>query len=141
MSSLVTLLASEARTASGSGSTVSVPKGTKALLFLLDVTAAAKDVGDLLDVYVRDSFDGVVFTDMVRFTQVLGNGGAKKYYAVVNLRATPTTGMGPVQDCVMSAGARQGPCGPTLRAEYVIMPDGDPTADQSFTFELNMLKL
>jgi hypothetical protein len=140
MSSLVALLASEARITSGVGASASA-KGAKALIFLLDVTVAAKDVGDLLDVYVQDSIDGVIFTDLVRFTQVLGNAGAKKYYAVVNLQANPTTGMGPVQDCTMSAGARQGPCGSTIRPKFVITPDGDSTEDQSFTFELSMLKL
>jgi hypothetical protein len=139
MTNLRTLLASEARIVSGVGATVNVPSGTKALMFMLDVTATAQDVGDLLDVYVQDSQDGIIFTDLVRFTQVLGNGGVKQLYAIANLQVAPTLALGPVQNCSMAAGVRSGPCGPYVRSKYVITPDGDSVADQSFTFGLNML--
>lgn len=50
--------------------------------FLLSVTAAATVAGDTLDVFVDASNDdGVTFVNIVHFTQVLGNGGAKKEIA------------------------------------------------------------
>lgn len=145
MSSLKTLLASAVRTTSVSGGTAGateiIPQGVKALLFMLDVTAAAADSGDLLDVYVQDSQDGTIFTDMVRMTQILGNGGVKQIYAVLNTLVAPTVAMGPVQACAMTAGVRSGPCGPYIRGKYVITPDGDQVADQSFTFSLTMREM
>ena len=141
MSSLVTLLASQARTASDIGATATIQGAFKALMFMLNVTAAAADSGDLLDVYVQDSQDGTVFTDLVRFTRVLGNGGVKKFYAFANALVSPTVAMGPVQDCAMAAGVRAGPCGPYFRGKFVITPDGDQVADQSYTFELTMRKM
>lgn len=53
--------------------------------FLLNVTEAGTDAGDTLDVYVDVSPDnGTTWLNAVHFTQVLGNGGAKKYVATLN---------------------------------------------------------
>lgn len=49
--------------------------------FVLDVTSAASAVDDTLDVYVQTKLDGTNWVDVVHFTQVLGNGGAKRYVA------------------------------------------------------------
>lgn len=52
----------------------------KELVLTLDVTAAATEVGDTLDVYVDASFNGGgKFVNIGHFTQVLGNGGAKTF--------------------------------------------------------------
>lgn len=49
-------------------------------LIVLDVTAAATGSGDTLDVYIDTSPDGgVTWINVGHFTQVLGNGGAKKF--------------------------------------------------------------
>lgn len=49
-------------------------------IFVLDVSAAATDVGDTLDVMIDTSFDGgLTFVNIGHFTQVLGNGGAKNF--------------------------------------------------------------
>lgn len=54
----------------------------------LDVTAAATDATDTLDVYIDTSFDGgATFINIGHFTQVLGNGGAKKF--VMSFLAAP----------------------------------------------------
>lgn len=54
----------------------------------LDVTAAATESGDLLDVYIDTSFDGGTnWINIGRFTQVTGNGGAKRF--VLSFKAAP----------------------------------------------------
>lgn len=59
--------------------------GFKRLELLLNVTAAATEAGDTLDVLVDSSPDGgVTWVNLVHFTQVLGNGGAKKFVAIVD---------------------------------------------------------
>ena len=55
----------------------------EAIAFELDVTAAATDAGDLLDVFVQTTIDGTNYVDIAHFTQVLGNGGAKRYFTKV----------------------------------------------------------
>lgn len=72
------LLASGARTATGTGDAVLL-EGYECLVFQLDLTAAATESGDTLDVYVQTTIDGTNWLDAVHFTQVLGNGGTKRY--------------------------------------------------------------
>jgi len=58
---------------------------------MLDVQAAATEVDDTLDVYVDASADaGSTWVNIIHFTQVLGNGGAKKFVASVHLAANLT---------------------------------------------------
>lgn len=55
------------------------------IVFILDLTAAATDAGDTLDVYVDVSFDNSTWVNAVHFTQILGNGGAKRELAKLNV--------------------------------------------------------
>lgn len=58
------------------------------MVVVLDVTAAATAAGDTLDVYIDTSFDGgTTWVNIGHFTQVLGNGGAKKF--VMAFKAAP----------------------------------------------------
>ena len=102
-------------------------------MYVLDVTAAASDVGDTLDVYIQSSVDGTTWDDFIHFTQVLGNGGAKKFRAAHNSIITPTTALGPEADGTLAAGVKQGPLGSQFRIKYVIV---DADADASFTFSV-----
>jgi len=131
---MTTLLASAARTESGvSVMPTAVPAGIVAGVFQLNVTAAATAVADTLDVYIQHSLDGTNFDDFVRFTQVLGNGGAKVFLARWNaIGAAPEAEQGAPQDAAMSAGVLQQPVGNILRVKWVIVDDG--TDDASFTF-------
>src|SRR3954462_5183744 len=56
-------------------------------VFVLDVSAAATDVGDTLDIKVQTTLDGTNFFDAVYFTQILGNGGAKRYVGKITASA------------------------------------------------------
>ena len=81
----MTLQASGAQTATNDGSSNAVTRipSCEAIAFELDVTAAATDAGDLLDVFVQTTIDGTNYVDIAHFTQVLGNGGAKRYFTKV----------------------------------------------------------
>jgi hypothetical protein len=81
-----TLLASAARNvtlhATGNGDAVRLPVAP-AYAFVLDVSAAATAAGDTLDVFVQAMLDGTNWVDVVHFTQVLGDGGAKRYVSKI----------------------------------------------------------
>lgn len=51
------------------------------IVFTLDVTAAATEAGDTLDVFVDMSNDESISVNVIHFTQVVGNGGAKRFVA------------------------------------------------------------
>lgn len=80
-SDYVQLLASGARYIDGEGDSVRLPGMVNAMAFVLDVTAAAQDAPDALDVYVQTKLDGTNWVDVVRFTQCSGTGGAKRYFS------------------------------------------------------------
>lgn len=134
---VATLLASAARTASGTATPAAVGRfeRVKAILFYLGVTVAATDVGDTLDVFIQHSPDGgTTWDDFVHFTQVLGDGGAKKFIATWNRDVVPTSALKPPADASLAAGVQQGPISPTWRVKWVIVDAG--TDDASFTFSL-----
>jgi hypothetical protein len=79
----VTLLASAARTTTGTGDALADLGEFGSLVLQLDVTAAATAAGDTLDVYCQTTIDGTNWVDIHHFTQVLGNGSAKRYYAKI----------------------------------------------------------
>ena len=68
-------------TASGTGTAVSQLGEFVAFYLQLDVTAAATASGDKLDVYLQTTIDGTNWLDIYHFTQLAGNGGAKRYFA------------------------------------------------------------
>jgi hypothetical protein len=136
--SAVTLVASAARTESGNSGALTPFRailGLKALIFQLTVSTAATESGDLLDVYIQHSpDDGTTWDDFVHFTQVLGNGGAKKFIATWMRDVTPETEMKAPADATLAAGVLQGPISPTLRVKWVVVDAG--TDNASFTFSV-----
>lgn len=135
-----TVLASAARTASGTAafpsSLLDALRHVEEAQFLLDVTVAATGILDTLNVYIQSSPDGgTTWDDFVSFTQVLGNGGAKKYIARWSRTPTPEREMGAPQDGALAAGSvLQGSTGYVWRVKWVIVDGG--AAAQSFTFSL-----
>ena len=138
---MLTLLASAARTASGnSGSLLDKlphPEMIKRFRAVLDVTDAATEVDDTLDVYLQTTYDGVNWDDVLHFTQVLGNGGAKTYIAEWDRDMAPESEMHAPQDAVIAAGVVQGgKLGYDMRVKWVQV-DAGGGAD-SFTFSVGM---
>lgn len=128
------LLALAARIASGTAA-LAIPnlRTVKGGVFLLNVSAAALLVGDTLDVYLQGSVDGTNYNDILHFTQVLGNGGAKVYEARWFRDMAPETEQGAPSDKAMASGVQQGPHAVShWRLAWVIAGG----ADKGFTFSV-----
>lgn len=130
----ITLLASAAQTATSSGETaVNVqdvrPRKPVGWLFCLDVTAAATDAGDLLDVYVQTQI-GDNWVDILRFTQVLGNGGAKRFFESIVVEDDEAFD----NASAIAAGDARSLFGPNFRVRFAITDAG--TDNASFTFSV-----
>lgn len=108
------------------------------LVATLDVTAAATEVGDLLDVYLDTSFDdGNTWVNLGRFTQVVGNGGAVRY--IMSLKANPVASGNVVSataDQAESAALQIG-FGERLRYRATVT-DATTAGNVSFTFSLKL---
>ena len=104
---------------------------------VLDVTAAATDAGDTLDVLLDTSFDGgVTWVNIGHFTQVLGNGGAKRY--IMSFKAAPIAASNSVaMGTDQSAGAAL-QIGFGDRFRFRATEANTSTADSSFTFSLKL---
>lgn len=133
----IELAASSARTSSLNGSTFQVPINAQAGYFVLDMTTALKDSGDLLDAYIQMMVDGTNWIDVVHFTQVPGNtSGAKRYIAKIN----QAVALSEFENATaLSAASVRNIIGAFVRAKWVITPDGDSPADHSFTFSISGL--
>ena len=131
----VTLAASAARgaTAGTNGTEVFLAGERKRFIFILDVTAAATDVDDTLDVYIDWSLDNVTYYNGSHFTQVLGNGGAKAFYHVFDASNPGTAGIAVSTDAAVNT-VRPSLFGPYVRLRWVIVDPGGAAA--SFTFSV-----
>lgn len=130
----LTLLASAARTSTGQGTAVTGLGAYKSATIFLDVTAAATDATDTLDVYVEYSPDaGTTWDNFVHFTQVLGNGGPKQFVAHVNLFGAAPDAMHAVGEALAAGSVRQVDFGDRLRVRWEIT-DGGGGGNVSFTF-------
>jgi hypothetical protein len=102
------------------------------LTAILDVTAAATDSVDVLAVWLQGN-PGGVWTDLGRFADVLGNGGAVQ--RVLRILGTGVNVQEEaVQNGALTAGSvRYGPWGDSLRIKYSVT---DADADSAFTFSV-----
>ena len=132
-----TLLASAARTvtAGTNGSAVALPDAPNGYAFVLDVTAAATDAGDTLDVQVQTLIDGTNWVPVCSFTQCLGNGGAKRHIGKVSSNGAVTMFEAAA---TLSAGSIRNLCGDAYRVRWAIV---DADADGSFTFSVTALPM
>jgi hypothetical protein len=133
----ISLKNSGAQTGSTTGDTVNVASGYVDALFVLDVTAAATEVGDTLDVYVDASPDaGTTWLNVAHFTQKLGNGGATKEVAKISRGVALDNNDATLVVTADAAAAvvRQLFVGNTYRYRSVIVDAG--TDNASFTYSL-----
>jgi len=128
----VTLVASAAVTATSTGSTVVyLPGMVNGLVFELDVTAAATESGDLLDVYIQTTIDGTNYVDVSHFTQVLGDGGAKRYYSKITADGALTEFE---NGSALGAAGIRNILGDKWRCRWTVVDAG--TDNASFTFSV-----
>ena len=132
----VTLFPSQAITADTNVITTDIGWAKQALI-LFELTNAATDVGDLLDVYVDISPDfGTTWINAVRFTRILGNGAdAFKEWAFLNPEHTGTTTVDVTTDAA-EATVRQLGLTDRIRARADVTADGDPVEDQTFSLSV-----
>lgn len=126
-----TLQASSTQTDTGTGTAVSGWGEFRAIEFFCNLTDAATAAGDTLDVYVQTTIDGSNWVDVVHFTQILGDGGAKKFYAKLVWDAALTEFENGTS---LSAAAQRSIMGDQYRCRWAIT---DVTTDNaSFTFSV-----
>jgi len=128
---VVSLAASAERTASADGTAVSGVGIYRRVVLVLDVTEAATAAGDTLDVYVDVSLDGASWINAVHFDQVLGNGGAKQYYAVLDA-SNPGTSVIDASADASAGDVRPALFGAYMRARWAVV-EAD---DAAFTFSV-----
>lgn len=130
VSEAVTLLASDAQAATSTGEAAVKLPITGGIAFVCDLTAAADDVDDTLNLFVQTKL-GADWVDVVHFTEMLGDGGAKRFVAKLTrdlAQAEFETG------AALGAAAVRNLLGDEWRVRFVIV---DPTgSDASFTFSV-----
>lgn len=130
----LTLVSAAARTASDTTTVKGLAPYTSAY-FMLDVTAAATEVGDKLAVFIQREMPNGDWMDIISFTEVLGNGGAKKYRADVYPGATGGETSGTINDGALTAGSVADLAwGDALRFKWAVT-DAD-SDNASFTFSV-----
>lgn len=107
----------------------------KELLVQLDVTAAATDATDTLDCYIDTSIDGgTKWVNIIHFTQVLGNGGAKTFVACVKNDNPGSSAVFAVTSDAAAGATRQIGFGDRLRFRTTTVDAS--TANIGFTYSL-----
>lgn len=134
----ITLKASglEAATAGDQTDAVKLPAYVNGFAFVVDLTVTEDDVDDTLNLFIQTKIDGANWVDVVHFTEMLGNGNAKRYVAKImanTAQAEFETG------AALGAAAIRHLFGDTWRARWVIV---DPTgSDAAFTFSITAMPM
>jgi hypothetical protein len=139
MGTIRTLRASAAQAAAGTvtGSAVLLGRHYRELIVQLNVSAAGTDVGDTLDVYVDTTFDGGdTFVNIGHFTQVVGNGGAKKFIMSFCNAAPGASAVTAVGTDAAAGATRQIGFGDQIRYRSVMV---DADANGSFTHAITAM--
>lgn len=132
----VTLLASGAITSTSAGTAaIRLPLAPNAVVVMLDVTVAATEVDDTLDFFIQTKMAGT-WIDVIHFTQVLGNGGAKRFVAKL-ISATAEAEFETA--AALGAGSIRSIIGDEWRTRYDIVDPGAGAV--SFTVEVTAFTL
>lgn len=131
----VELLSSAARTTDSQGSAVTRMQNFRQGLIFLDITAAATETADTLNVYIQTSPDGTDWCDVGSFAQQAGDLTTPvRRLLTWSSYSLPTADEGACTDATLAAGTmNQGPIADTLRVKWDIT-DSTTTGNLSFTF-------
>lgn len=131
MSQQIILHASAIETDTNAGTLVfDLPRVDKDWIFDFDVTAAATEVGDILEMFIETRI-ATKWIEIVHFVNVLGNGGAKRFVAKINAGIAESIFE---PGTTLAAGSVRNIIGRSLRARWDITDAGADNA--SWTFEL-----
>ena len=132
----IILMASATYATAGTATTKGfpIPAGTEALLLVLDVTAAATDAADTLDVEIFTSIGAAANKEICHFTQVLGNGGALCHIAKIVIPVAESM----YSYAAITAGSIKNIVGDTISAKYTMV---DADGDGSFTFSVSAVPM
>ena len=132
------LVTSAVRTADGNGPAVLIRGQRQGVLFEFDLTNAATDLADTLDVFIQAlAPDNENWVDVVHFTQIVGNGAnTQRYFAKINSDLTTAEFE---NASALGAAAVRNLMSRQYRVRWVIADSGD--ADQTFTFAVHALPL
>lgn len=112
----------------GSG-LITLAENVDEMVVQLVVSAAASEVTDTLDVYIDVSYDGgTEFLNVGHFTQVLGNGGAKKFAMAFKPNPLATANCVPMGTDQAAGNALQFPLGSIVRYRSVVVDAGGVAA-------------
>jgi hypothetical protein len=132
---VVTLFTSAARGAAPAGVTgdaVQINGERLVYTWILDITNAATDGTDTLDVYIDTLFGTATWINIVHFTQILGNGADAITRFVTTVPANMLTTDDATAACAV--GVARGVVGSQFRGRYVEVDGGG--AASTFTFSL-----
>lgn len=110
--------------------------GANTLTITCKMANPATEVGDTCDVYIDGDYSGVV-VNLVHFAQIVGNGGAKTFQAVVsnNIPATTTAPSADVSSDAAAGAIRQHGVPALIRARVVTV---DATTAGNMSFPLTL---
>ncbi len=131
----LTLAASAARTAGATGTEYGPYNWWKRAVAVLDITESHAVAGDVLNVYVDVSLDGVTWYNAIHFTQQAGDGTAKKEIAVLD-HANPGTAVIVTTSDAASGVVRPAAWGGYVRGRWAVTDGG--AHNQSHTFSLKI---
>ncbi len=111
------------------------------LVAQLDVTAAATEVDDTLDVYIDTTFDGgTKWVNIGHFTQVLGNGGAKTFALVIKNDNPGATAVFNLSTDAAAGATRQIGFGSQIRYRGVVVDAGGTAASFTYSVKAHLKK-
>lgn len=106
---------------------VPIKRPPNGMILVCDLTAAATDAGDTLDLKVQTQLGGL-WVDVAYFAQMLGNGGTKRFAA--KLMGQTAFAIGDIA-AALTAGNIRHLLGDAWRVNYVVV---DANANGAFTF-------
>lgn len=106
---------------------VPITRPQNGMILVCDLTSAATDVGDTLDIKVQTLIGGL-WVDVCYFTQMLGNGGTKRFGA--KLMTQTAFSLGDIAGALTAGNVRH-LFGEAWRVNYVVV---DANANSAFTF-------
>lgn len=113
--------------ASTNTTAIPIPRTPNGMILVCDLTAAATDAGDTLDVKVQTYIAGL-WVDVAYFAQMLGNGGTKRFAA--KLMHQTAFSIGDIASA-LTAGNIRHLIGDSWRVNYVTV---DANANGGFSF-------